>query len=197
MSVQNHGFILDILKWGKLIFGEPNNWTIMQLILISNIFILASFCIEKYGFAKLNFSKNHLGISLIISNLLMTFITLVSILLLNENHLLGAIFSGLYYFTIILKLISYHMFGYWCRENLKKLASKTDENTTNNNENIAEEMSIYPKNLTLKNIYYFIMAPTLCYQINYPRNERISIGFLIKRFIEFVSEIYINLYYFN
>ena len=31
----------------------------------------------------------------------------------------------------------------------------------------------YPKNLTFDNIYYFWFAPTLCYQLNYPRTKRI------------------------
>ncbi len=31
----------------------------------------------------------------------------------------------------------------------------------------------YPQNLTLRNVLYFCVAPTLCYQLNYPRSERI------------------------
>ena len=29
-------------------------------------------------------------------------------------------------------------------------------------------LELYPKNLTIKNLYYFIMAPTLCYELDFP-----------------------------
>lgn len=32
---------------------------------------------------------------------------------------------------------------------------------------------LYPQNLTFKNLLYFCVAPTLCYQLNYPRSEKI------------------------
>jgi diacylglycerol O-acyltransferase-1 len=32
---------------------------------------------------------------------------------------------------------------------------------------------IYPQNLTLQNLAYFMIAPTLIYQLNYPRREEI------------------------
>ena len=31
----------------------------------------------------------------------------------------------------------------------------------------------YPDNLTVKDIYYFWYAPTLCYELNFPRSNRI------------------------
>lgn len=44
----------------------------------------------------------------------------------------------------------------------------------------------YPDNLTHRNLYYFIAAPTLCYEINFPRSERIRKSFLIRRCLEIV-----------
>ncbi|KAI1285230.1 Diacylglycerol O-acyltransferase 1 [Halotydeus destructor] len=44
----------------------------------------------------------------------------------------------------------------------------------------------YPQNLNLKDIYYFIFAPTLCYELNFPRSQRIRKRFLIRRGIEMV-----------
>jgi len=38
-----------------------------------------------------------------------------------------------------------------------------------------------------EDIYYFIAAPTLCYEINFPRTKRIRKGFLIRRCLEIVS----------
>ncbi|KAL1283088.1 Diacylglycerol O-acyltransferase [Trichinella pseudospiralis] len=42
----------------------------------------------------------------------------------------------------------------------------------------------YPANLTIFNLYYFILAPTLCYELNYPRTKKIRKTFLLKRFLE-------------
>lgn len=44
----------------------------------------------------------------------------------------------------------------------------------------------YPNNLTLKNMYYYIYAPTLIYQLNYPRSPRIRPIWLAKRCLELV-----------
>ena len=44
----------------------------------------------------------------------------------------------------------------------------------------------YPKNLTPSDLYYFIAAPTLCYELNFPRSKRIRMRFLLRRALEFV-----------
>jgi len=36
----------------------------------------------------------------------------------------------------------------------------------------------YPSNLTLGNMLYFCVAPTLCYQLNYPRSPRVRLRYL-------------------
>lgn len=45
---------------------------------------------------------------------------------------------------------------------------------------------LYPQNLTMKNLLYFMIAPTLCYQLNYPRSPTVDLKkiiFLIARMI--------------
>lgn len=49
----------------------------------------------------------------------------------------------------------------------------------------------YPDNLNLKDIFYFILAPTLCYELNFPRTQRIRKRFLLKRIFEVVVGIQI------
>jgi diacylglycerol O-acyltransferase-1 len=44
----------------------------------------------------------------------------------------------------------------------------------------------YPNNLYIADIYYFVMVPSLCYELNFPRTERIRKRFLLKRILEFV-----------
>ena len=43
----------------------------------------------------------------------------------------------------------------------------------------------YPANLTPSNLIYFCMAPTLCYQLNYPRSLRIRWPYVLSIFIRF------------
>lgn len=31
----------------------------------------------------------------------------------------------------------------------------------------------YPDNLNLKDLFYFLLAPTLCYELNFPRTTRL------------------------
>ncbi|KAK0074732.1 hypothetical protein PV325_007897, partial [Microctonus aethiopoides] len=42
----------------------------------------------------------------------------------------------------------------------------------------------YPANLHIRDLVYYIFAPTLCYELNFPRTERIRKRFLMKRIFE-------------
>lgn len=42
----------------------------------------------------------------------------------------------------------------------------------------------YPDNLKVKDLFYFLCAPTLCYELNFPRTNRIRKRFLLKRILE-------------
>lgn len=44
----------------------------------------------------------------------------------------------------------------------------------------------YPENLTIKDLLYFLLAPTLCYELNFPRTNRIRKWFLLKRLVEVI-----------
>ncbi|XP_034150589.1 diacylglycerol O-acyltransferase 1a isoform X2 [Esox lucius] len=53
----------------------------------------------------------------------------------------------------------------------------------------------YPGNLTHRDIYYFVLAPTLCYELNFPRSPRIRKSFLLRRLFEmlFLMQLLIGL----
>lgn len=40
---------------------------------------------------------------------------------------------------------------------------------------------VYPNNLSYTNLYYFMFAPTLCYELNFPRSPRIRKRFILRR----------------
>lgn len=40
--------------------------------------------------------------------------------------------------------------------------------------------------LSIPDLYYFLFAPTLCYELNFPRSPRIRKRFLLRRLLEMV-----------
>jgi diacylglycerol O-acyltransferase-1 len=71
-----------------------------------------------------------------------------------------------------LKLFSYIHVNYWCRG-----AQKSGDKSKN---------LLYPSNLNLSNFYYFMFAPTLCYELKFPRSPGRRTKFIIKRGAEFI-----------
>ena len=47
-----------------------------------------------------------------------------------------------------------------------------------------DERMSYPENLIVENYAYFLFAPTLCYQMSYPRNPSIRFTWLMRRVVE-------------
>jgi diacylglycerol O-acyltransferase 1 len=95
------------------------------------------------------------------------------------------------YSILFLKMWSYVHVNYWCRNHVRhteakfgnrarspslaefprsrKNEAKPSTSTTKRNlQNIVQ----YPDNLSLQDIYYFWLAPTLCYELNFPKMER-------------------------
>ncbi|TSO47180.1 Diacylglycerol O-acyltransferase 1 [Bagarius yarrelli] len=64
------------------------------------------------------------------------------------------------------------------------------------NGNAAHSYVTYPGNLTHRDMYYFIFAPTLCYELNFPRSPRIRKRFLLRRLFEMVPNHFIWLIFF-
>jgi diacylglycerol O-acyltransferase-1 len=67
------------------------------------------------------------------------------------------------------------------------VCAKTNNNgmgLTNFNGDEKREIVYYPGNLNYKDVYYFVCVPTLCYELNFPRSERIRKRFLIRRGFE-------------
>jgi diacylglycerol O-acyltransferase-1 len=75
--------------------------------------------------------------------------------------------------SLIMKLISYAAVN----KDLRSQARSRKQLT--NQVRIPGAMGLrYPENITIGNLYYFIAAPTLCYQMEYPRTSHIRWGHL-------------------
>ncbi|CAG8712953.1 1441_t:CDS:2, partial [Ambispora leptoticha] len=94
-----------------------------------------------------------------------------------------AVFNGL---ALFLKLISYAFVNRDLRlsQLIGGISSSSKEETKILNADVYSVQ--YPNNITLKNIFYFWFAPTLCYQPSYPRSPE---GFRLKFFLKRCGEI--------
>ncbi|CAG2111530.1 unnamed protein product [Medioppia subpectinata] len=206
-NIIKYGILVDPLQWIKLFIGKPNAWPSCQLILSANIFILISFFIERLFAA--NIWREVVGGTAVVVNVIA--ILALPPIVINSvpcNPIGASIACGLYS-IVSLKLVSYHMVNYWCRKrSAKKLSnagshtrrrsftSKDLQKTVQNGSAISDSRHIlveYPNNLNVVDLYYFMFAPTLCYELNFPRSERIRKRFLIKRILEILFLLQLDL----
>uniref|UniRef100_A0AAY4D987 O-acyltransferase n=1 Tax=Denticeps clupeoides TaxID=299321 RepID=A0AAY4D987_9TELE len=90
----------------------------------------------------------------------------------------GGVFALGVYTIVFLKLYSYMDVNRWCREIRK---AKARPSVSRANGAAAHALVTYPGNLTHRDMYYFMFAPTLCYELNFPRSSRIRKRFLLRR----------------
>jgi len=93
----------------------------------------------------------------------------------NTEANLGTGFAlVLFAITLTLKMISFSHFNY----HLKRASGAEVEKYIPSYSNIQKNPN------TLLHLWYFLLAPTLCYQLEYPRSPRIRISFLLRRLLE-------------
>ncbi|KAL1124665.1 hypothetical protein AAG570_001289 [Ranatra chinensis] len=114
--------------------------------------------------------------------------------------LMGATMVCFLYSVLFLKLWSYIQVNAWCRNSChppkttlrRQSVSLSQLQLPDNGHTLPEtepdDISLvrYPDNLNMKDLAFFIFAPTLCYELNFPRTERIRKRFLLKRLVEVV-----------
>ncbi|UJR36309.1 hypothetical protein I4U23_029036 [Adineta vaga] len=171
-NILKYGLLVEF-NWPLRFLQDPTNWPSVLLIPLINIFILIQFWFE------IRLSRYWLQTYFTFLQI----INLSSILIfpaLYINHCqpnpAGAFVAVCLYSIVFLKLVSYTHINYRCRQDLFE---KKHDGTIQ-----SKDCIIYPQNLTIRNLYYFIVAPTLCYQLNFPRSPRIRKGFICRRFGE-------------
>lgn len=83
-----------------------------------------------------------------------------------------------------LKLVSYAHVN-WSLRHLKRIDPRRrwPGEALSGSEPLAVESEdmVYPQNVTLGNLAYFTVAPTLCYQLSYPRSPRFRFRWMLRR----------------
>uniref|UniRef100_A0A8C2VPQ4 O-acyltransferase n=1 Tax=Chinchilla lanigera TaxID=34839 RepID=A0A8C2VPQ4_CHILA len=100
----------------------------------------------------------------------------------HASSAVGSLVALLVYCILFLKLFSYRDVNLWCRQDTAK--AKTASAGKKDSGDSSQGTVSYPDNLTYCDLYYFIFAPTLCYELNFPRSPRIRKRFLLRRLFE-------------
>uniref|UniRef100_A0A3Q2QQ27 Diacylglycerol O-acyltransferase 1b n=1 Tax=Fundulus heteroclitus TaxID=8078 RepID=A0A3Q2QQ27_FUNHE len=178
-----YGILVDPIQVVSLFLKDPYSWPAACLVIVkASIFLF--FSLNQGSFSEFaGFLIHCINLST-----LLTFPAAV-VLLVRSMTPVGGVFALGIYTILFLKLYSYKDVNLWCRELSAIKAKKLSRSMScKSNTRIREQKVCYPGNLTIKDMYYFVFAPTLCYELNFPRSPKIRIQFLLRRLCEMVRK---------
>ncbi|KAK0161030.1 hypothetical protein PV327_009548 [Microctonus hyperodae] len=180
------------------------------LICYSMVPVMLCLLIEK-GLA-LNIIAHNPGIIFHVVNIIVMVLMPMVVIHVKDSgfSLIGAVYVCMLYAILFFKLWSYVQVNMWCRKSDKKTSisqgrmrrqsfsyssfkSSAEHNELefddlpshdDDDDKLTKSLVQYPNNLHIRDLVYFIFAPTLCYELNFPRTERIRKRFLMKRIFE-------------
>uniref|UniRef100_V5GWV6 O-acyltransferase n=1 Tax=Anoplophora glabripennis TaxID=217634 RepID=V5GWV6_ANOGL len=203
-----YGIRVDPIQWFYILTGQDESGSehpSIVLILYSVVPVVLCLLTEK-GLA-VEIIPTAPGMLIHIINLLVLILLPMVIIHIKDGFsLVGASCVTTLYSLLFLKLWSYVQVNMWCRvarlnqkgslrrqslsySNLNQsIKNSNDSKNTNEDAHKSKESHVqYPDNLTLRDLYYFLCAPTLCYELNFPRTDRIRKRFLVKRIFEVLA----------
>ncbi|TFJ99054.1 G protein-regulated inducer of neurite outgrowth 3 [Platysternon megacephalum] len=184
-----YGILVDPIQVVSLFLKDPYSWPSLCLVIVANVFALAALHTER-RLAAGSISEN-VGSVVHAFNLLtiLCFPALV-VLMVSSVTPVGAVFALSIYTILFLKLFSFRDVNKWCRARGRAKAARVRpaSGPKKANGEVVQSGVCYPANLTYKDMYYFLFAPTLCYELNFPRSPRIRKRFLLRRLFEMVRQ---------
>ena len=205
-NIIKYGILVDPLSWLLFFEESSKHWPALLIVFNLATHILMSLLIEKFiaylhKHSKLSSEKaSNINKALIVADVaivtnLFACISLPPIAIyLNDTHPISTSGSLMLVSIVFLKLVSYHMVNFWCRDMQrdKKIQSRTTGSFLRTCSS-ATPLARYPKNICLEDISWYMLFPTLCYELEYLRTERIRKRFLIKRVIELLILIQLDI----
>lgn len=184
-NLLRYGVLVDPIQVVSLFLKDPYSWPAACLIIVSNVFILVALYTER-KLAMGTFSEKT-GLIIYILNLSVVLcFPMVTVLVLPSITPVGGAFVLGTYTILFLKLYSYKDVNRWCRERMQMKARTLSRSLScpAPPSTDGRVLVCYPGNLSFKDLYYFVFAPTLCYELNFPRSESVRMGFLLRRLFE-------------
>ncbi|KAG7473212.1 hypothetical protein MATL_G00093310 [Megalops atlanticus] len=172
-----HGFLVDLRKVLDHVTKSDYSCPSVYLLLGSNIFAVAALVVERsQDKGKLS---PRAGCLLHVGNLVLMTLLPVAVVLKPDTRIStgGALLSVSIYTILAMKLYSYQETNRWYRQ---------ERNSGPGGGRGSEDGAETADHLTLGDLYYFLLAPTLCYQKDFPRTPKIRIHFLFQRLLEMV-----------
>ncbi|KAI1885717.1 hypothetical protein AGOR_G00206690 [Albula goreensis] len=187
-NLLKYGILVDPIQVISLFWQDPYNWPAACLVIVSNVFILAALYTERR--LSVGTFSEWLGTAIHSVNLatILCF-PMFTVLLLDSVTPAGGVFALGVYTILFLKLYSYKDVNKWCREIQHAKARSLSRSLScpsvqRSSKRGGQGHVSYPGNLTHRDLYYFVFAPTLCYELNFPRSPRIRKRFLLRRLFE-------------
>ncbi|XP_038695741.1 diacylglycerol O-acyltransferase 1-like isoform X2 [Tripterygium wilfordii] len=198
VAVNSRLIIENLMKYGWLIrtgfwFSSRSlrDWPLFMCCLTLPIFPLAAFLFEKL--AQKNLISEPVVVLLHVLNTTAAVLYPVYVILRCDSVFMSGVTLMLFACIVWLKLVSYAHTNYDMRA-LAKSVEKGEMPSSSLNMD-------YSNDVNIKSLAYFIVAPTLCYQISYPRTPYVRKGWVVRQFVKliiftglmgFIIEQYIN-----
>ncbi|XP_014448748.1 diacylglycerol O-acyltransferase 1 [Tupaia chinensis] len=176
-----YGILVDPIQVVSLFLKDPYSWPALCLVLAANVFAVAAFQVEKR--LAVGALTERAGLLLHAANLVTILCFPAAVAFLVESITpVGSVLALLVHTILFLKLYSYRDVNLWCRGERRQ--AEAGPVGTEAGGAAAQGAVSYPDNLTYRDLYYFLFAPTLCYELNFPRSPRIRKRFLLRRLFE-------------
>ncbi|XP_078367597.1 diacylglycerol O-acyltransferase 1-like [Oculina patagonica] len=182
-NVLRYGVLIDPIQVKTIFLEDPYRWPSASLAIFLNVFVQITFFTEKL-LASGKISERF-GRCVHIFSLLCMLIVACTVVSVFHPPPWAALIAVTCYTVVWLKLVSFISVNLWHRSGVMKQPEKDGHFANGKPETSTSCLVVYPNNLTQRDLYYFLFAPTLCYELNFPRNKKIRKHFLVRRIIEF------------
>ena len=186
-NLNNYGVLVDLMG---LVAGVYEGGTVnpnLVILLSTNAFVIVAFATEKLAAAygrplpkKEGSTATWAGLFKVVHwvNIGASIVIPCIAVWMRKSPSPGSFVALSQAIIVWMKLISYVTVNQHFRV---EVSAREDDDVTSIHGNVK-----YPANLTLSDVFYFIFAPTLCYELNFPRTARIRWRFVIRRAAEVV-----------
>uniref|UniRef100_A0A7E4W3L3 O-acyltransferase n=1 Tax=Panagrellus redivivus TaxID=6233 RepID=A0A7E4W3L3_PANRE len=163
-----YGILISPATWISIFSRDVWKWPNLTMVLLSQVTCVLVLLSEK-AFARKWFSNRIAAVWYTVLISLHLILPVLVTLWLKGNPMFSTPALALIVIEA-LKLVSFVHVNYWCRD-------ARDNNSPN-------ASSLYPGNLNFFEFYYFMLAPTLCYELRFPRTPKRRKTFIVKRVVE-------------
>jgi len=94
--------------------------------------------------------------------------------------------TGFYFTEVIIMCMKIHSYFMTNQDEHRKYLEDV-KNDTVRKPDLENGLLVYPHNLTFSNWIFYLSAPTLVYEVNYPRTLRIRVGYVLEKVVSTLS----------